>query len=139
MKNDFYSRIDQLTEKQQAKYGKMTVQQMVCHCTDFYRLVLKELEVVEKRQISAREAIEKAKSKQTVPAPQEIDQALGNGTAPASFEEDKDLLKTYLKRFYALDKTYAFQSHFYFGKLNREEWLRVADYHLNHHLKQFGV
>ena len=69
MKNDFYKRIDQLNEKQQAKYGKMTVQQMVCHCTDFYRLVLKELELVEKPKISAYEAIEKAQSKQTVPAP----------------------------------------------------------------------
>ena len=139
MKNDFYNRIDQLSEKQQAKYGKMTVQQMVCHCTDFYRLVLKELELVENPKISAYEAIEKAQSKQTVPAPLEIDQALGNGTAPGIFEEDKNLLKTYLKRFYALDKTYGFPSHFYFGKFNREEWLRVADYHLNHHLKQFGV
>jgi uncharacterized damage-inducible protein DinB len=69
MKNDFYNRINQLSEKQQAKYGKMTVQQMVCHCTDFYRLVLKELELVEKPKISAHEAIEKTQSKQTVPPP----------------------------------------------------------------------
>ena len=69
MKNDFYNRINQLSEKQQAKYGKMTVQQMVCHCTDFYRLVLKELELVEKPKISAHEAIEKTQSNQTVPPP----------------------------------------------------------------------
>lgn len=67
MINDFLNRIDQLTEDHKPKYGKMTVQQMVCHCTDFYRLVLRKMTLSEKPKVSAAEVIKLAQNKKTVP------------------------------------------------------------------------
>jgi hypothetical protein len=106
MKNDFLNRIDQLTEGHKPKYGKMTVQQMVCHCTDLYRLVLREITLSEKPNISAEEAIKLAQSRKTVPAPTEMDQVAGNGTKTSDFKTDLSLLKSKLKAFYALEKNY---------------------------------
>ena len=139
MKNDFLNRIDQLTEGHKPKYGKMTVQQMVCHCTDLYRLVLREMTLREKPNISAAEAIKLAQSRKTVPAPTEMDQVAGNGTKASDFETDIFLLKSKLQAFYALEKDYDYPPHFYFGKLNKKEWVQMTAYHLRHHLKQFGV
>ena len=139
MINDFLNRIDQLTEDHKPKYGKMTVQQMVCHCTDFYRLVLRKMTLSEKPKVSAAEVIKLAQNKKTVPAPTEIDQAAGNGTKPKDFSADIALLKFHLQAFYSLEEYYDYPPHFYFGKLSAKEWIQMAEYHLNHHLKQFGV
>jgi len=35
---DFISRIDNLTSVKKLKFGKMDVNHMVCHCTDFFRM-----------------------------------------------------------------------------------------------------
>lgn len=135
----FLDRIRQLTPNTKAKYGQMNVHQMVCHCTDFYRFVLGLLKLEEQPTISAMEALQRAQSRETVPAPRSIDQVKGNGTPPTTFEEDRKALETHLKAFYQLDEYYDFPEHFYFGILNRSEWHKASDYHLSHHLRQFGV
>lgn len=107
-----------------------------------YRFVssgAQEITLNEKPNISAAEAIKLAQSRKTVPAPTEMDQVARNGTKTSDFKTDISLLKSKLKAFYALEKDYDYHPHFYFGKLNKKEWVKMAEYHLSHHLKQFGV
>ena len=139
MKAEFLNRIDQLTPNIQLKYGQMTVHQMVCHCTDFYRLVLGKKKLNEKPSLNAQEVIQLAQSKKTVPSPKELDQVKGNGTPPIEFKKDIIALKTHLEEFYTLEESYNYPSHFYFVKLNHLEWRKIASYHMNHHLRQFRV
>ena len=137
--NLFTERIDKLTPLHSPKYGKMNVHQMVCHCTDFYRLVLGEKTLEDRPTLSAKEVFILAKEKKTVPAPKGMDQVLGKGTPPSTFKNDIALLKEKLSTFLNLDHEHDFPPHFYFGKLDPQKWIEVSDYHLNHHLKQFGV
>lgn len=137
--NHFVERIDKLTTLHQPKFGKMNAHQMVCHCSDFYRLIFREIQLNEKPLLSLQEVTLLAQSKKTVPSPKEIDQVAGNGTSPNNFELDLAALKKNLEKFYGLDDGYDYPSHFYFGKLSPQEWRKIAYYHMNHHLKQFKV
>ena len=139
MKDEFLNRIDLLTSDSEPKYGQMTVHQMVCHCTDFYRLALGKITLKEKPLLDAQEVIQLAQAKKTVPSPKELDQVAGNGTPPDEFKADIVLLKKNLEEFYNLNEGYDYPPHFYFGKLNHLEWKKIADYHMNHHLRQFKV
>ena len=47
----FLTRIDSLTPIHKSKYGKMNVNQMVCHCTDFYHTALKEISLIDAPKI----------------------------------------------------------------------------------------
>lgn len=135
----YLQRIDRLSLAHKPTFGKMNVRQMVCHCTDFYRMALgtKLPEEYDRFTTDALKAL--AKAGKTVPAPAGFGQVEGKGTAPTDFENDKELLKRSIIDFYDLPPDYVFARHAYFGFLSREKWLALAAYHLNHHLEQFGV
>ena len=139
MKNELLKRINQLTPKIQPKFGQMTAHQMVCHCTDFYRLILGEMLLKEKPLLNVQEVTQLAQSKKKVPSPNQFDQVAGNGTSPKNFESALATLKKYLEKFYRLHEAYDYPPHFYFGRLSRIEWRKIAYYHMNHPLRQFKV
>jgi hypothetical protein len=116
----FLARIDSLTPQHKAKYGKMNVHQMVCHCTDFYRLAFQELLLTDIPLHSAKEVVILAKERKTVPAPKDIDQVAGSGTKPTTFTNDIHLLKEKIIAFYNCPEDVEFLPHFYFGSLTRE-------------------
>ena len=135
----FYNRIDQLTEQHQAKFGEMTVQQVVPHCTDQFRMALGEKLADEYGQVDPKEIMAKAQKGENVPTPKGFGQTEGDGTPPSDFEQDKALLKTRIKQFRELPENYPFHPHPYFGEYDKNKWSKIIIYHLNHHLDQFGV
>ena len=135
----FLTRIDSLTPNHKAKYGKMNVHQMVCHCTDFYRIALEELTLTETPKLSKEEVLILAKERKTVPAPKDINQVAGKGTKPTNFQNDISLLKEKMTLFFNSPKKVEFPPHFYFGFLTRVQWNETSNYHLNHHLRQFNT
>lgn len=137
--NLYLSRIDKLTPEHKAVFGQMNVNQMICHCTDFFRMAFGEKKADEYGKVSPAEIIAKERSGQTVPAPKGFDQVKGEGTQPVSFRQDIVTLKNYITMFSGLPADFKFAEHPYFGNLNLERWDRLMDYHLNHHLKQFNV
>ena len=118
----FLRRIDSLTPNHKAKYGKMNVHQMVCHCTDFYRIALEELTLIETPKLSKEEVQILAKERKTVPAPKDI-----------------RLLKEKMNLFFNSPKKVEFPPHFYFGFLTRVQWNETSNYHLHNHLRQFNT
>lgn len=134
-----FQRIDNLQIDQKAAWGKMNVNQMICHCADGIRMALGTKNPTVYGNISREEVLALTKAGKTVPTPQGYGQVEGEGTPPTNFESDKQLLKGLINEFSKLDEAFAFPPHAYFGTLTRERWNGLVIYHLDHHLKQFGV
>ncbi|HMB63798.1 MAG TPA: hypothetical protein VKN36_12040, partial [Eudoraea sp.] len=84
----FFKRIDQLTPEQQPLFGKMNVNQMVCHCTDQIRLALGTLLADEYGAVDPAEIISLARSNKTVPTAKGLGQVEGGGTPPTVLDND---------------------------------------------------
>jgi hypothetical protein len=138
-KESFILRINNLTVEHKPLFGQMNVNQMICHCTDAFRMAIGEKRAEEYGNVNTVEIIALARSGKTAPAPKGFDQVKGEGTKPVNFEEDKEVLKKYINRFAGLPDDFKFAEHPYFGFLNWQRWDNLMDSHLNHHLTQFGV
>lgn len=135
----FFKRIDSLTSDQKPSFGKMNVNQMICHCTDFFRMANGSKIAEEYGQANPDEIISLAKSGKTAPAPKGFGQVEGGGTVPTDLENDKRILKEHILEFSKLPEDYDFALHPYFGRIDSKRWRDLAIYHLNHHLGQFDV
>lgn len=138
-RTSFYQRIDSLSPEQKAHFGKMNVSQMVCHCTDQLRLALGTLKPQEYGKLTPKEIFAFYNAGKTVPTPKGMDQIAGEGTRPTTFVADIKTLKQHIAEFSKLDDNFEFGEHPYFGMLNKEKWSSLTVYHLDHHLKQFGI
>mgnify|MGYP001792707406 CR=1 FL=1 len=135
----YFSRIEKLNWESKPKFGKMNVNQMVCHCSDFFRMATGTKKAQEYGIVDPKKVVELSRSGKTAPTPKGFGQVEGDGTSPTELENDKGILKEYILQFSELDKDYEFAEHPYFGLISRERWVELANYHLNHHLNQFGV
>lgn len=135
----FFLRIDKLTLQHKALFGKMNVHQMICHCADQIRMALGEKKSTEYGKVDPNEIIAIARAEKTAPTPKGFGQVEGEGTKPIDFNEDKETLKKYIIKFSELHASYRFSTHPYFGDIDRKRWESLVNYHLDHHLKQFGV
>lgn len=135
----FFERIDNLTINSKASFGKMNVNQMVCHCTDFFKMVNGTKKANAYGKINPMEATELAKSGKTVPTPDGFGQVEGDGTQPVDLDSDKKILKEHILEFSKFSEKYEFAKHPIFGDMDYKRWNGLSIYHLNHHLEQFGV
>lgn len=134
----FCHRIDALAPDAEAQFGKMNAHQMICHCADLLRL---SMGLIKGRTYGARSAAEVfafISAGKTVPTPDGFDQVAGDGTRPIDFETDRETLKQLFRTFAGLPADYDYAAHPYWGKMNREGWIKAVKQHTNHHLKQFG-
>ena len=137
--NTFLRRIDRLVPNQKPSFGKMSAHQMVCHCADQIRLALGTLKAQEYGALKPKEVFAFYNEGKTVPTPKGLGQVEGEGTRPTSFENDIKTLKQLIIDFSRSNVTFEHGEHPYFGRLTKEKWTNLTVYHLNHHLKQFGV
>ena len=79
------------------------------------------------------------RSGKTAPAPKGFDQVKGEGTKPVDFNEDKVTLKKYITKYAEQPGDFKFSPHPYKLDMDRNGWDNTIVYHLDHHLKQFGV
>ena len=135
-------RINNLTKDTQPKLGKMSVSQMLAHCSVTYEMVYTKkhqkpnaftrwiLKTIVKRAVVS----EKPYPKNSRTAPQFLI------TDQKDFLEEKKRLENYIIQTQELGET-----HFdgkesnSFGKLTTAEWNIMFYKHLDHHLTQFGV
>ncbi|MBU2493204.1 MAG: DUF1569 domain-containing protein [Bacteroidetes bacterium] len=140
---EMLNRLKWLDEKDKPRWGKMNVNEMVCHVSDQVRLAL-ELKSAEYAGNKIQEKFLKHLVLLGVPAPKgkvetvkELKQGNG-GTKPIEFYSNKDELITLIKKFSVAFNERETVQHPMFGYLNKKEWGRIIYTHLNHHLKQFG-
>lgn len=144
-KTEIVARMGRLTPASPRQWGKMTVDQMVCHAIDAKLMAMGERTVADKsniftknfvRLMALRAPMQWPHGIKTVP---EFDQAAGAGTPPALFEADRAQLIAVVERFAASKRDFMFAPHPMFGQMSEWEWMRWGYLHADHHLRQFGL
>jgi hypothetical protein len=135
-------RLAELSPEDKPRWGSMSVNQMVCHLVDSYKLALGEKTASPATGLVQRTVLKWAALKAPVqwshgfPTRPEMEQGKG-GTVPVAFRQDLASLLSTLSRFCdALPNPCL--SHPIFGKMTTEDWMRWGYLHADHHLRQFG-
>ena len=138
IRTQFVKRISAVDKNDTAKFGRMNVNQMICHCADQFRMMFGEFEGLHRQNIDLAKLMEMSKRNETLPAPDGLDQLAGGGTKPVDFENDKKTLINFLERFCGCAEDHKFSFHPFFGDLDKIRWEKLVIHHLNHHLDQFN-
>jgi hypothetical protein len=132
-------RIAKLTPNSQRLWGKMTINEMLCHTADQLRIATGEKSSVSQANFFNRTVVKWIvfnfnfpKNAMTI---KELDKDQ-EGTQVESFEKDK---ATLLQLIHQVVKIKTLPIHPFFGELDHNEWGILVYKHLNHHLNQFGV
>ena len=137
-------RVNRLSIDTQNLWGKMTVNEMLCHVTDQIKMAAGLIETKYKGNFILN-TIVKWLSLSIMPIPRgkiqtadELNQEK-DGTKPVGFDEDRDQLVKLIKEFDTIYPDNSKIVHPVFGPLTKKQWGRLIYIHLDHHLKQFGV
>ena len=135
-------RVNNLTPESQPLWGKMTVSQMLAHCSVTYEMVYDGthekpkgmMKLILKLFVKGMVTGEKPYKKNLRTAPQFL------MTSDKDFELEKARLIAYLKKTQELGENhFDNKESLSFGRLSIKEWNNMFYKHLDHHLTQFGV
>jgi hypothetical protein len=139
---EIISRINQLNVDSQPLWGKMSVGQMLAHCSVTYEFIFENKypkpkgikKWLLKAFVKNLVVSEKPYNKNSRTAPEFL------MTSIKDFEFEKERLTNFINKTQELGSDYfdGRESHS-FGKLNKNEWNNMFYKHLDHHLSQFGV
>lgn len=135
-------RINKLTPSTKPLWGKMSVDQMLAHCSVTYEMIYEDKHPKPNfftglmlKMFVKKAVVSEAPYKKSSP------------TAPAflikdskNFDQEKERLVNFIRKTQQLGESHfdGKESHS-FGALNINEWNNMFYKHLNHHLSQFGV
>jgi len=139
---EMIDRINTLTNRSQAQWGKMNVSQMLSHCQVPLRVAFGEMKL--KRGIPGilfGKMIKKKLTKDETPFDRNLPTDKGFiVTDEREFEKEKNNLIQIVKRFQETGPDgISRDPHPFFGKLTAEDWDTIQWKHLDHHLRQFGA
>jgi hypothetical protein len=139
-RNELRARARRLTPAHQAQWGKFTVDRMLAHMVDAFRMGMGEIEV-RPRKIPVIGTwpfnvlfIRFVGMPKNAPTAREIIQR-----PPLSIEDELRELEAAMDRFAAQRGRTEWPVHPAFGKLSRKWWGVLGYVHTDHHLRQFGV
>jgi hypothetical protein len=135
----FQRRIDRLTPGSERQWGKMSVDQMVCHLSDQLRLALGELSA---RPVAGpmrfapirRFAIDYLPWPHGTKGPRET-----FSSQPVGLQSDISKLRALVERFGSRGVQREWPDHPLFGRMSGPLWGRLTCKHFDHHLRQFGA
>jgi len=140
--DEFINRINQLKNDSQPLWGKMSVNQMLAHCSVTYEMVYDN---IHKEPNAFMKFFLKSFVKKNVvnevPYPRNIRTApqfiiIGN----RDFDAEKQRLISYINKTQELgEQEFEGKESHSFGTLSSLEWNNMFAKHLDHHLAQFGV
>lgn len=133
-------RIRLLSSNNKKRWGKMTLQEMLVHCTTQMKLALGEIESSAQGSFMMRTAFAKWIVFSNIPWPKGAATPIEanvhkNRFALSDIEIEKKNLLIYLDR---VKSAQELRPHPFFGTLTKKEWLRIIYKHIDHHLKQFS-
>ena len=138
---DIVNRLNQLTPESQPLWGKMTIGQMLAHCTEAFKVPL--CQKMAPRTLMG--LLFGGIAKKSITGPKPFKKNLPT-TKSFIIKEDRDFfvekqnLMTVMAKFYSGGpNNLATYRHPFFGMLTGEEWGKSMHKHLDHHLQQFGV
>jgi hypothetical protein len=125
------------------RWGRMSAHQMICHCSDAFRMLVDQKPVSMATGFPQRTVIKWIALYGPLPWPAgiltrpEIDQECG-GTKPMEFDADVAGLEALVDRVIGQIGALDGRVHPIFGRLSEAAWLRWCYLHMDHHLRQFG-
>ncbi len=131
-------RLRTLTPQHQRRWGKMTVDQMLCHVSDQMRVALGDLPTRPYGPFLSGQAARWYAIHTPLPWPRgKVRTSPEMLTAkPAAWDADVRSCEELIARF---GRERPAAVHPRFGRLSPREWSILAAKHLNHHFTQFGV
>jgi hypothetical protein len=141
-KNEILQRLAKVRPNSQPRWGAMSAHQMVCHLSDSFRASLGEKYTSPSTSLFKRTLFKWIALWVPLSWPHgiktrpEMDQQVG-GTPPAAFSSDLDQLRSLFERFCSSQGEFA--PHAMLGQMSRNERMRHAYLHMDHHLRQFGA
>ena len=140
-------RLRSLRPDSERRWGRMSVQQMVCHLGDACRMALGEMPIRDASSPVHRTLIKWFALYGPLPWPPgivttpELDQLSDQctGTRPNELAADLATVETLLAAIATRPAAFKWPTHPIFGSLSRRAWLRWAYLHTDHHLRQFGA
>jgi hypothetical protein len=136
-------RIQELTHQSKRRWGKMSAEQMLAHCSDQIRLALAQKQPHETPNFFNCNVIKyfglwlPRIPLRNLKAPVDMNQKF-YGTVSADINiEQKNLLEL-INTFRSSSEDFILQPHPMYGKLNRNQWGRFMYVHIDHHLRQFS-
>lgn len=135
-------RIASIVPADRARWGKMSVHQMVCHQTEAYRCALGQKHLAMARPTLPRPLLKFAALRipthwpHGFPSPPEIAQDR-HGAPPVDFARDHAALLAAFHEFCA-GLPAQLPPHPWFGSMSAWDWQRWGYLHADHHLRQFG-
>lgn len=142
-KSEILARLDKLNPNAQRQWGKMSVNQMLCHLSDSFQAVMGEKKIDRVDNFITRSFVKWVALQTPLPWPKgvktrpELDQEKG-GTKPQTFDKDKQNLLEWTEKFSGVTKDFKFSPHPIFGEMTYSEWQRWGYLHLDHHFRQFN-
>ena len=142
-RGELYDRLDTLNDASVRRWGRMSVNGMLCHLTDAFRMALGEKPARRRGGVAGRTVVRfvalhlPIRWPKGVRGPAEIDQELG-GTRPENFASDREGLRSAVEAFVERIDPET-MTHPLFGRLSAREWGVWGYRHLDHHLRQFGA
>lgn len=138
---DIKRRVENLREDAERQWGKMTIAQMLAHCSASAELLLGKLQVKDKSTFMSRTLIRwfvlRAVKKHDLGKDQPT---LGE----FRIEDERDFQKEKTRLLMNLDEMFytgnraTIGPHPYFGKFTNKQWGELQYEHLDHHLSQFS-
>jgi Protein of unknown function (DUF1569) len=135
-------RLESVTAEDSARWGKMSVDQMICHLRDSYWVGLGEKKVAMvatpvprpvMKWLALRAPMQWRRGFKSAP---EVAQD-ADGTRPVEFESDRAGLLSAVEQFCSrLSEPCV--PHPFFGDMTADDWWRWGYLHTDHHLRQFG-
>ena len=134
------TRIDQLTPSAPRQWGKMTVEQMLAHCSAAMEMACGKFAA--KRTLLGR--IVGPRIRRTLtdesPFPRNAPTSKELKVGSSDFAQERERLKRCLHQFHEGGESGCTKhAHPFFGEITPLEWSTGMYKHLDHHLKQFGV
>ena len=137
------ARINKLDDSSLPKWGQMTVNEMLTHCSSAVQMAMGDISTKSKFG-KAKAALARLLFIDIFPFPK------GSPTAPElnprkklrkpeEFNRERDLLIAQLKRIHDTPESHTFADHPIFRQMSRKRWGQLINKHLDHHLRQFGV
>ncbi|MGA7409173.1 MAG: DUF1569 domain-containing protein [Bryobacteraceae bacterium] len=141
-RQEVVTRIGRLSPADAAKWGKMSVHQMICHLNDSYLYALGEKAASAQTGLFQRTVMKWVALQVPLPWPKgigtrpEMEQGNG-GSPPIEFNQDRAALVAVVGRFCG-QLPQPVLEHPIFGPMTPADWLRWGYLHADHHLRQFG-
>lgn len=141
--DEVHQRLQQLRPDSRRQWGKMTVTQMMAHCSASLEMAMGH--VRPPRMLVGRvmgplvkplALMENAEMRRNVPTAKELMVAVDE----KDFAKERNRLKETVSSFAAAGSGgCTSHPHFFFGRLKPKEWAMLMYKHVDHHLRQFGA